>query len=202
MPLYKTLQTFFIGSREIQLFVPDAAAPLQSVHSPYWGKVWPAAWGLCQFLQNNLQYIHQKKVLEIAAGLGLPSIFAAPYATEVYCSDIEPAAVELVKKSVMQNELTNVHCFVAGWNDFDTAIIPGTLLLSDVNYEPEQFAALQKVIEYYLQQHCTVILSTPQRLMAKPFIEALLKYNCRQEEVMVKDKEIETAVSIFVLVKK
>lgn len=184
------------------LMVPDADAPLQSVYSPYWGKVWPAALGLCKFLQNNLHYIQKKKVSEIAAGLALPSIFAAPYAAEVYCSDIEPAAMELVKKSALHNQLSNVHCTVAGWNGMDAAIIPDVILLSDVNYEPAQFNGLLEVIEYYLKQRCTVILSTPQRLMAKPFIEALLKYCCRQEEVMVKEHEIETAVSVFVLKRK
>lgn len=202
MPLDKTLQSFFIGGHEVQLMVPDAAAPLQSVHSPYWAKLWPAALGLCAFLQNNLHYIHQKNILEIAAGLGLPSVFAAPHAAEVYCSDIEPAAVELIKKSVLHNKLGNVHCFVAGWNDFDTAIIPDTLLLSDVNYEPLQFEELLKVMEHYLTQRCTIILSTPQRLMAKPFIEKLLQYCVQQEEVMVAENNSETAVSIFVLVKK
>ncbi len=202
MPLYKTLQSFFIGPGEVQLFVPGAGAPLQSEHSPYWGKVWPAALGLCTFLQNNLHYIQQKRVAEIAAGLGLPSIFAASYATQVYCSDIEPAAVELVKQSLLHNKLGNVHCAVANWNDTGTALIPDVLLLSDVNYEPGEFKELLEVMEYYLAQGCTIILSTPQRLMAKPFIEKLLGYCMRQEEVIVTENDIETAVSIFVLVKK
>jgi predicted nicotinamide N-methyase len=202
MPSYKTLQSFFIGPGEVQLVVPDAGEPLQSEHSPYWGKVWPAALGLCKFLQNNLHYIQKKKVSEIAAGLGLPSVFTAPHAAEVYCSDIEPAAVDLIKKSVMHNKLGNVHCFVAGWNDLDTAIIPDILLLSDVNYDPLQFEELLKVLEHYLTQRCTIILSTPQRLMAKPFIEKLLQYCVQQEEVMVAENNIETAVSIFVMEKK
>lgn len=195
MPLYKTLQSFFIGTSAVQLFVPDAGAPLKSEHSPYWGKVWPAALGLCTFLQNNPYYIQQKKVAEIAAGLGLPSIFAAPYAAQVYCSDIEPAAVELIKQSVLHNKLCNIHCTVADWNDTGTALIPDVLLLSDVNYEPGQFEELMEVMQYYLAQHSTIILSTPQRLMAKPFIEKLLRYCVQQEEVMV----TETAVSVFVL---
>jgi predicted nicotinamide N-methyase len=199
MPSYKTLRTFFIGDQQLELFIPSDVLPEAGMHSPYWGKVWPAALGLCTFLQNNLQYVQQKKIVEIAAGLGLPSIFTAPHAVEVYCTDIEPAAVELVKQSVLHNKLRNVQCAVADWNEMGIAGIPDVILLSDVNYEPVQFAALQKVIACYLQQQCTVILSSPQRLMAKPFIEQLLQYCVQQEEVMVTEKETETAVSIFVL---
>jgi len=150
-------------------------------------------------LQNNLHYIRHKKITEIAAGLGLPSIFAAPYASEVYCSDIEPAAVELVQQSVLYNQLTNVQSAVADWNDYASLPLPDTILLSDVNYEPVQFNQLLKAIQFYLQQHCTVLLSSPQRLMAKPFIEQLLPFCKQQEEILVTEKGIETAVSIFVL---
>ncbi len=193
------LQFFFIHSKKIALFVPAGAAPVQQVHSPYWAKVWPAALGLCQFLHQHLHYIQHKKIAEIAAGLGLPSIFAAPYAAAVYCSDIEPAAVALVRQSVQYHTLQNVHCSVAGWNDYLQMEIPDTVLLSDVNYEPEQFDQLFAAIHYYLQQHCTVILSSPQRLMAKPFIERLLPFCNKQQEVLVQEQEIKTAISIFVL---
>jgi predicted nicotinamide N-methyase len=137
--------------------------------------------------------------MEIAAGLGLPSIFASPYASQVYCTDLEPAAVELVQQSVLYNQLTNVQSAVADWNDYASLPMPDTILLSDVNYEPVQFNQLLKVIQVYLQNHCTVLLSSPQRLMAKPFIEQLLPFCKQQEEIMVTEKGIETAVSIFVL---
>lgn len=199
MPAKGMLQTFYINDQQVKLFIPEVLSPFQSIYSPFWAKIWPAAIGLCNFLRNNLPYIEQKKVTEIAAGLGLPSIFTAPYAAQVYCTDIEPAAVELVQQSVLQNHLTNVQCAVADWNDFAAAVLPDTILLSDVNYEPVQFTQLLKVIQFYLQNHCTVILSTPQRLMAKPFIEQLLPFCKQQEEIMVTEKGIETAVSIFVL---
>jgi predicted nicotinamide N-methyase len=92
-----------------------------------------------------------------------------------------------------------VQSAVADWNDYASLPMPDTILLSDVNYEPVQFNQLLKVIQVYLQNHCTVLLSSPQRLMAKPFIEQLLPFCKQQEEIMVTEKGIETAVSIFVL---
>lgn len=193
------LQSFLINNQQVALFVPENPSSLPHVRSPFWAKVWPAALGLCYFLQNHLHYIHQKRVTEIAAGLALPTIFAAPHAAKIYCTDIEPEAVNLAQQSVLHNKLTNVECAVADWNDFAEMQIPETLLLSDVNYEPVQFEKLLKLISFYLKNHCTIILSTPQRLMAKPFIEQLLPFCSLQDEIMVEEKDVTTAVSIFVL---
>jgi predicted nicotinamide N-methyase len=193
-----TIQNFVIGNTAVQLFVPASTTQLQHVHSPYWGKVWPAALGLCNFLYDNVHYIKNKSVTELAAGLGLPSIFAATYAATVFCSDIEPAAIEFVQQSVLQSKLTNMQCAVAGWDDITTNKTPEVLLLSDINYEPEAFESLLKVIHRYLQLHCTIILSTPQRLMAKPFIEKLLPHCINQKEIPIAAAG-GTLVSVFVL---
>lgn len=193
------LTTFTINNQHIQLYVPAAGDHKLSVHSPYWAKVWPAALGLCEFLQANLHYIQSKTVTELAAGLGLPSIFAAKYAAKVHCSDIEPAAVELTERSAQHNHLHNMRCYVRSWSDYYGDINPHTLLLSDINYEPEQFEKLLEMVQYYLEHKCTIVLSTPQRLMAKSFIEKLLPFCVQQEQVMVDDKGTATAVSIFVL---
>lgn len=199
MQLNPVLTTFTVNNRSIPLYIPGADGGKQSVHSPYWAKVWPAAIGLCYFLDDNLDYIKRKTVTELAAGLGLPALFAARYAAKVYCSDIEPAAVELIEQSVQHNRLNNVRCSVKSWSDFMGDVNPHTLLLSDINYEPEQFNALLEVIQYYLEHRCTIIISTPQRLMAKSFIEKLLSYCIRQDERMVQHDGKEVAVSVFVL---
>jgi predicted nicotinamide N-methyase len=193
------LQIFYVNTQPVRLYIPDATAHKLSVHSPYWAKVWPASLGLCHFLDNNLHYVQQKTVTELAAGLGLCTIFAAKFAANVYSSDIEPAAVELIEQSVQYNRYVNVRCKVKSWNDCYGDIIPDTLLLSDVNYEPEQFEALYQMVHYFLEHKCTVIISTPQRLMAKSFMEKLLPFCMEQDEVLINEKGTETAISIFVL---
>lgn len=193
------LRSFVFNGQAVELFVPASTQQLLYQHTPYWGKVWPAAAGLCEFLSANLHLIRDKKVSELAAGLGLPSLFAARHAAFVHCSDIEPAAVELVQQSVLHNGFTHMQCAAASWDAYDREQVPDVLLLSDVNYEPEVFESLLKAVQFYLQQQCTVILSSPQRLMAKPFIEQLLVYCRQQDETMVTLDGATTAVSVFVL---
>jgi predicted nicotinamide N-methyase len=202
------LQSFFIGQQRLELFVPDPVIIKEEYSnkqteaaSLYWAKVWPAAIGLCTFLQNNLSYINNKKVLELAAGPGLPGIFCAPYAEQVCISDIEPQAVVLARQSAIHHQLENINCRVIDWNQLPEMLLPDVVLLSDINYEPSQFAQLLSVIHYFLDNQCTVILSSPQRLMAKDFISQLLLF-CKEQIVTEVDMDGgKTIISVFVLEK-
>ncbi len=200
------LQTFFINDKGIEIFVPDSL-PLKETHrnknvaSLYWAKVWPAAPGLCVFLHNNLHYIKNKNVLELAAGPGLPGIFCAAFACQVCISDIEPQAVALMQQTVVHHQIKNISCRVIDWNNLHNVPLPEVLLLSDINYEPSQFEQLLSVIHYFLNNQCTVILSTPQRLMAKDFINQLLLFCKEQTETEVEMEGQQTIISVFVLKK-
>jgi methyltransferase-like protein 23 len=196
-----TLQTFFINQTPVELFVPVDSANATGVNSPYWAKVWPSAIGLCHFLQENMLHIQDKKVMELAAGLGLPSVFTANYAQQIFSSDIEPAAVAFLEQTFRHHQFQLASCQVLDWNNAATMTIPDTLLLSDINYEPGQFDNLLSIIQHFLDQGATIILSTPQRLMAKDFISQLLPWCRQQTEVMVTQDAIQTAISVFVLKK-
>lgn len=180
---------------DISIAVPDAVAIQQQYannkHNAYWAQVWPASVGLCHFLQQHSHFIKDKKVLELAAGLGLAGLFAAKWAKQVHITDIEPQAMEYIRQSIAHNQLQNVTCAAMDWNDAVQLSLPEVVLLSDVNYSPAQFEELEKVIIYFIQKKVTVILSTPQRLVAKEFINRLLPYYKEQWE--------EEGVSVFVL---
>lgn len=202
------LKTFFIADKAVTIFVPHPAelAVMQQKQqeenvSFYWAKVWPAAIGLCDFLRKNIHYVSDRNVLELAAGPGLPGIYCAGYAKHVCISDIAATAVELVQRSVTHLQLKNVDCFVADWNDLSIIPIPEVVLLSDINYDPAQFEQLLLAIQFLLEKHCTIILSTPQRLMAKDFINQLLPFCKEQTEEEVQMEETRTMVSVFVLQK-
>jgi hypothetical protein len=68
-----------------------------------------------------------------------------------------------------------------------------------VNYSPASFPVLFDTICSFLEAGATIILSTPQRLMAKEFITRLLPFTIQQDEVIT---ELGVAISIFVYSKK
>lgn len=170
------------------------------VDFPYWAKIWPASIGMCNFIKAHASLIRNKTVLELAAGLGLPSLLAARYATEVCCSDYLQDALDVIDQSIAANEYNNIYTSLLNWHNLPENLQPDVLLMSDVNYDEEEFAILYKVIERFINKGTTIILSTPQRLMAKSFINKLLPWISTQKEMEINVSE-RTFVSIFVLKK-
>ena len=209
MELQTTFQTFRFGDYKVDAFVPEPSALQQAYEkqlltdpatpTPYWAQVWPAAYALCEFIATEPHWLENKKVLELAAGLGLPSLLAAQVATEVVCSDHVPAAVELMQQSIEKNQLTNIKATVIDWNNRTDNLSCDVLLLSDINYEPQVFETVFNVIVSFLQKGTTVLLSTPQRLMAKPFIDRILPYSIFWDEKFVSNTTPIVACSIYVL---
>ena len=205
------LKTFIIDQYVIELYVPqpDYVKVLYQHHVqqnaetafPYWSKVWPAAIALTQFIFQNTFYIQNKNVLELAAGLGLPSIAAARFAHSVTCSDYLSETVQVAQASMQYNQLKNVYCKQLNWEYLPDNLEANVLLLSDINYNPEAFSILYKVLLQFINKGTTVLLSTPQRLASKPFIESLLPYCIQQLEIAVEELEQKIIISVLVLKK-
>ena len=144
-----------------------------STSFPFWAKIWPASKAMCSFLQKEAAYIKGKRVLEIGAGIGIPSFIIAKHALEIIMSDHAPEAVELIKKNIQHLGLTNVKAMCIDWNHFPENMGAQTIILSDINYAPEQFEPLLKLVRTLLDQGSTIIIATPQRITALPFVEAI-----------------------------
>ncbi len=92
---------------ELELFVPDQEL-VQPVYKkmqaqnpatpfPFWAKIWPSAYALVSFLKEEPQWTAGKNILELGAGIGLPSLALAPQAKSVIISDHAPEAVRLME---------------------------------------------------------------------------------------------------------
>ncbi len=197
-------QKIQLGDKMVSIYVPveqtiQEAYRRGEILFPYWSRVWPSALALSRFLVAHPQYTNRKKVLELAAGLGLPSLVAAGNAHKVVCSDNAPDAIPFIQRSAAENGLKNLFVQLLDWNDVPPGLVTDVLLLSDVNYDPVLFATQQKIILSFLQKGTTVILSTPQRLVAKEFVEWLLLYCVLQEEVVVEFEGRDVVVVVMVM---
>ena len=148
---------------------------------PFWAKIWPASTAMTAFLQTETSYIKGKRVLEIGAGVGLPSFVIAKHCSEIIISDYASEAITLIEKNIMHLGLTNAKAMCLDWNNFPSNITADVLLLSDINYAPTEFDALQDLIQRFLEQGSTIIIATPQRITASPFVEKLTQYIKRSE---------------------
>jgi predicted nicotinamide N-methyase len=87
------------------------------------------------------------------------------------------------------------------WNAIPDNMQPEVILLSDVNYDPTQFETLTKLIEKFIHQGSTIILSTPQRIMASPFVQKLESFIIADYAELVDENSIPKEICILVLSK-
>ncbi len=166
---------------------------------PYWTRLWPASLALAQYISEHTHWVTGKKVVELAAGLGLPSLVAAPLATEIHSSDLVPEAVAALKKSFHHHGCTHCRAEALSWSEAQPGKDPCTLLLSDINYDTAVFPELRNMLDRFLEKGATILLSSPQRLMAKPFIDGLRERITEQEEYSIRQDGVETGVTVFVI---
>ncbi len=140
---------------------------------PFWAKIWSSSKALSGFLALEPHWIKGKKVLEIGAGVGLPSFSIAHVAKEVIVTDHAPEAVELMNTNINHLCVNNITASCLDWSDFPEQVSVDTVLLSDVNYAPHAFVPLLTLIRKLIEQGAVIIIATPERIMAAPFVEAL-----------------------------
>jgi methyltransferase-like protein 23 len=205
------IQHIHLPHGPISLFVPDEESvprifrQLREKNSlepfPYWARLWPSATALATFIRQNPDYVKGRSVAELGAGIGLPSLVSAPLAKTVWCSDLVAEAVSVAAQSALLHGFTNMKTETCNWEMLPGNLQPDVLLLSDVNYEPKVFAPLQAVMLSFLEKGTTILLATPQRLMAKPFIEKLLPFVLEQSVHEVVSNNQTVPISVFVLQK-
>jgi predicted nicotinamide N-methyase len=191
IPAYETVKAIYAELLEL-----DPATPF-----PFWAKVWPSAIAMYNVLKTNPYWIKNKHVLEIGAGIGLPSLMMADVAKSIQISDYDKEAVELLQKNVEHLKLQNAKALLLDWNALPEYMHPEVLILSDVNYDPTQFEHLTKLIEKFIHQGCTIILSTPQRIMASPFVQKLELFITNRYLELVDENGVTKEISILVLSK-
>jgi methyltransferase-like protein 23 len=184
----------------IQVLVPNIDNELLKLDSnPFWAKIWHSAIALAQFIEDNAQLFINKNIVEIGAGIGLPSFVASKLAKQVIATDISEAALQLITLISNQNHISNLTTANYNWhhpfefNDIDI------VLLSDINYEPNQFEAIYSLITSLQQKNIQIYLATPQRLMAKSFIERLFPLIKSNSEIKVAYANETKYISIFQL---
>jgi predicted nicotinamide N-methyase len=191
IPAYEAVKAIYAT-----LIKSDPATPF-----PFWAKLWPSSIALLDVLKAHRHLIQNKHVLEIGAGIGLPSLMMAGVAKSIQISDYDKEAVALLQKNIAHLQLQNAKALQLDWNALPENLQPDVLILSDVNYDPTQFEVLKNMIQKFIHQGCTIILSTPQRIMASPFVQKLESFIKEQHETLVDENGIPKEISILVLSK-
>jgi predicted nicotinamide N-methyase len=194
---------------EHTLYVPDPAL-IQSIYQklvaentetifPYWAKVWASAHAMTRFLQEEPTWIQNKIVLEIGAGIGIPSFCIASQTKNIIISDYAPDAVALLQKNINHLALNNAQAACIDWNNVSDDIIADTILLSDTNYELSAHNHLILLIDKFINNGSNIILATPNRLASNPFIERISKYITNTKKYSIPENDTNKEIVVMVL---
>lgn len=209
---YNEYKSFRYNNTDIQYWEPNQASLQQQYQEnkaqnaltdfPFWGKIWPSAIAISRHLVEYPQLIKNKHVLEIAAGLSLPSLVASQFAKEVICSDYDADAVAIAKQNIIINEISNAKAMTIDWRQIPTDIHYDFLIISDLNYEPVYFDALFTVLQQILNKDIPVLIATPQRLLAKNFVSKILPFVVDAKEYHIEEAEDDSESWIHVYLLK
>ena len=179
-----------------QLMLADAKAPF-----PFWAKLWASSTALTKFLIEHPNWIADKIVFEMGAGIGQPSFTIAGNSKEIIVSDYNEDAVELINKNISHLGLMNAKGIIVDWNEFDYSTQADVILLSDINYAPDEFKPLIQVIEYYISKDAVIIIATPQRIMGAPFIQSLQAFIKHSQSESIVEEDVTVPINIYILYK-
>jgi predicted nicotinamide N-methyase len=189
-------ERFQFGPHQFIAYIPDVEYIRQKkladpgMPFPYWSKVWHSSIALCQYLASSPDLIQNKKIIEVGAGLGIPSLFSSHIALDVVASDINPEAIEMIERSADQNGFKNVKARILDIHSIRPDLSADVFLFSDINYDLNLAQALERQVNGLIARQKTIILSTPNRIIANPVIERL-STSCTQRQVLTIDYKSE-----------
>lgn len=173
----------------------------KNIPFPYWSRVWPAAKALCTYiLQHPSEFTH-KRIMELGAGLALPSFVVAQFADSVEASDYIPEAIACISANIALNGLSNMTTRLLNWTHLLPEEFPEMVLLSDINYEPASFEVLYLLIVQLLEAGVCIYLATPQRLQAAVFVKRIEPFIFSSTHTAIEMDNETTTISIFQLQK-
>lgn len=137
---------------------------------PYWTRVWSAARVMAEQIYQHPQWVEHQAVLELGAGLGLPSFVANRYAQSVIVSDYLPEAVDWLERNI-EHQAGPITGRLIDWRIETDLPYFEVLIMSDLFYDPSQHARLHSILEEAWQAGKRILLSTPDRAGSRAFVQ-------------------------------
>jgi predicted nicotinamide N-methyase len=180
----------------IELFLPDPVQVKAAYESgerrgfPYWSKIWASSLALATWLKEEPGMIAGKNILEIGAGIGLPSFIASLSGSSlVTISDHIPEAIEWMDLNISNNRLQHVKSRLVDWT-LRPLPVAEVVLLSDIGYEEQDFPDIREMIQHYLLSGAMILLSVPARIISVNFVKLMDEFVVTSKRVSSMDTEI------------
>ena len=164
-----------VAGRRLSLLRPPSADELideeafdEDEFLPYWAELWPSGLALARAVAAL--DLRGARVVELGAGLGLPSLAAALGGADVLATDWAEDAVELLRANAERNAIS-LRAAVVRWDEPEAVLrdAPWTLVVgADLLYERRN---ADQLLELLPRLSGDVLLADPGRPFARGFLE-------------------------------
>jgi predicted nicotinamide N-methyase len=156
-------------------------ASLLEERCPYFGKVWPSALALSEWILEKAELFKNSKVLELGCGLAIPSFVVAKLGAEVTATDFHPDVPEFLKKNLELNK-THIHYEKLNWAESSHSKLAersfNWIIGSDVLYERTHGSQLSATLAHLVRDSgCGALIADPGRPYLQGFTEELKHLN-------------------------
>jgi predicted nicotinamide N-methyase len=168
---------------------------------PYWMELWPSAIGLSQFIEENPLIFRDKSLIELGAGLGLPSLIASNYSKHILTTDLLPDAIAFAQRNAFLNEINHIRYELLDWRKINQDYAKyDVILASDIAYEKRFFEYLPSSIKKLMHNDSVAIISEPGRHFAKQFLADLeYHFDVKIFNKIVDHRGVTVKVGLYVL---
>jgi predicted nicotinamide N-methyase len=134
---------------------------------PYWAELWPSGIALAEVVARLA--LRGARVLELGAGLGLPSLTAALGGADVLATDWAEDAIELLRENAARNGIT-LRAACMRWDDPRLVRdAPWDMVLgADLLYEQRN---AEQLLELLPRLGGDLLLAEPGRPFAREFLD-------------------------------
>ena len=176
--------TGLIDLNEVPLLMEDFHCFLDETSWPIFGKVWPSAIVLAEYLLGR--ELTNGRILELGCGLGFPSMILKKKGLDITASDGNPYAERFLKFNSSQNHLEMPKFLIVDWTQTQTQIKYDLIVGSDIIYERTHPAELATFLSETLALCGKIILCDPNRSLFQKLKSAMKSkgFSCVQEEVL------------------
>ncbi|XGW16475.1 hypothetical protein V3C99_001717 [Haemonchus contortus] len=128
------------------------------------GVLWDSAIVLSNYLVAHTELVRGRRVLELGAGIGLPSIMAAKLSAKEVTATDQPSALSLLEENLIANlddsEMSTVTTLPLDWTNLPKEPLPADVILgADLVYKKEVFEALRNVIRLLITGDNVMLLA-------------------------------------------
>jgi len=140
---------------------------------PYGVVLWSPAIALAHDVASRADAFHDRRVLEIGAGTGLPGIIAASLGGQVVQTDRYELPMSVCRRNGERNGIRTVEYRLADWSNWDDPTQYEWILGSDVLYAEKMHPHLRRIFESNLAPGGRILIADPFRPVSLRLLEAM-----------------------------